>query len=242
MKQTHFIFVLFTSLFLVSCGGGDPAPTPTPAPTPVPVIKSPGKSVLVAPVNAKTCEEGTNTTATQSTVAFSWNGASDTDSYELTITNLNTSAVVTQAGITTTSATATLTRGIPYSWSITSKNKGTTTTVSDTWKFYLAGVGVTNYAPFPAAAVSPLPGSTVTATNGKLTLSWDTSDVDGGSLTHTLYFDTVDGKQTPLAANTNLTVKTKEVTVASNTVYFWRVATSDGTNTATSVVYSFKTN
>jgi len=222
----------------MSCGGGDSAPTPTPAP----VIKTPGKSILVAPLNAKTCEEGTNITATQSTVTFSWNSASDTESYELRITNLNTSEVITQTGISTTSATVTLTRGIPYSWSITSKNKGATTTVSDIWKFYLAGVGVTNYAPFPAAAVSPLPGTTVTPTNGKVTLTWDTSDVDGGTLTHTLYLDTVDGKQTPLAANSNLTVKTKEVSVVANTIYYWRVVTSDGSNAATSIVYSFKTN
>jgi hypothetical protein len=238
MKPTPLLLALFTIVFLVSCGGSDPGP----APMPVPVIKTPGKSVLIGPANARTCEEGTNITATQSTVAFSWNSTSDTESYELRITNLNTSEVVTQTGITTTSATATLTRGIPYSWSITSKNKGATTTVSDIWKFYLAGVGVTNYAPFPAAAVSPLPGTTVTPTNGKVTLTWDTSDVDGGTLTHTLYLDTVDGKQTPLAANSNLTVKTKEVSVAANTVYYWRVATSDGTNTATSIVYSFKTN
>jgi hypothetical protein len=236
MKPTPFLLALFTIVFLVSCGGSDPGPAP------VPVIKTPGKAGLIGPANARTCEEGTNTTATQSTVAFSWNSASDTDSYELRITNLNTSEIVTQTGITTTSVTATLTRGIPYSWSITSKNKGATTTVSDIWKFYLAGVGVTNYAPFPAAAVSPLPGTTVTPTNGKVTLTWDTSDVDGGSLTHTLYFDTVDGKQTPLVANTNLIVKTKEVAVLTNTIYYWRVATSDGTNTATSVVYSFKTN
>jgi hypothetical protein len=238
MKPTPLLLALFTIVFLVSCGGSDPGP----APVPVPVIKTPGKSVLIGPANARTCEEGTNITATQSTVAFSWNSTSDTESYELRITNLNTSEVVTQTGITTTSATATLTRGIPYSWSITSKNKGATTTVSDIWKFYLAGVGVTNYAPFPAAAVSPLPGTTVTPTNGKVTLTWDTSDVDGGTLTHTLYLDTVDGKQIPLAANSNLTVKTKEVSVAANTVYYWRVATSDGTNTATSIVYSFKTN
>jgi hypothetical protein len=238
MKPTPLLLALFTIVFLVSCGGSDPGP----APMPVPVIKTPGKSVLIGPANARTCEEGTNITATQSTVAFSWNSTSDTESYELRITNLNTSEVVTQTGITTTSSTATLTRGIPYSWSITSKNKGATTTVSDIWKFYLAGVGVTNYAPFPAAAVSPLPGTTVTPTNGKVTLTWDTSDVDGGTLTHTLYLDTVDGKQIPLAANSNLTVKTKEVSVAANTVYYWRVATSDGTNTATSIVYSFKTN
>ena len=236
MKQIHNLIALFTFVFLMSCGGGDSGPAPEP------IIKTPGKSILVAPANAKTCEAGTNTTATQSTVAFSWSGTSDTDSYDLKITNLNNSEVVTQTGITATSTTATLTRGIPYSWSITSKNKGATTTVSDSWKFYLAGVGVTNYAPFPAEAIVPLPGTTVTPANGKIILTWNTSDVDGGTLTHTLYFDTVDGKQTPLVANTNLTVKTKEVSVAANTIYYWRVATSDGTNTATSVVYSFKTN
>lgn len=237
MKLNHLLVVLSIFVLLPSCGGGDSS-----EPTPVPIIKTPGKSMLVSPANARTCEEGTNSNQTQSTVAFSWNSAADTESYELKITNLNNQEVITQSGITTTSTTASLTRGIPYSWTITSKNKGATTTISDTWKFYLAGIGVTNYAPFPAAALSPLPGATVTPTNGKITLSWDTSDVDGGSLTHTLYFDTVDGKQTAIATNTNLTVKTKEVTVAPNTVYYWRVVTSDGTNSATSVVYSFKTN
>ena len=236
MKLRYTLIGIVTTLLLQSCGGGDPAPTP------VPEIKTPGKSLLISPANARTCEEGTNSTATQSTVAFSWNSAADTESYDLKITNLNNQEVVTQSGITSTNTTATLTRGIPYSWTITSKNKGAATTESDTWKFYLAGVGVNNYAPFPAAAINPLPGASVTPINGKITLSWDTSDVDGGTLTHTLYFDTVDGKQTPLVANTNLTVKTKEVDVASNTVYYWKVATSDGTNTATSVVYTFKTN
>ena len=103
MKPIRYVLAFFTSVFFLSCGGGDPAPTPEP------VIKTPGKSSLVAPVNARTCEEGTNTTATQSTVAFSWNSASDTDSYEIKITNLNTSEVTTQTGITTTS-TSTLSK------------------------------------------------------------------------------------------------------------------------------------
>jgi methionine-rich copper-binding protein CopC len=238
MKLGYSIVTFFTFVFLMSCGGGDSGPSPTP----VPVIKAPGKSVLVAPANARTCEEGTNITTTQSTVTFSWNSASDAQSYDLKITNLNNQEAVTQTGIATTTATATLTRGIPYAWTITAKNTGTTTTVSDTWKFYLAGNGVTNYAPFPASAVSPLPGVVTTPTNGKVTLTWETSDVEGSALTYTLYFDTIDGKQTPLDANKNLTAKTKEVLVNSNTVYYWRVVTSDGTNTSTSVVYTFKTN
>jgi hypothetical protein len=223
MKRAITLISLFCLVLLTSCGGSDSS-----APTPTPIVNTPGKSVLISPVNNTTCEPGTNTTTTQSTVVFSWNSASDTETYDLKIT--------------TTTKNVTLTRGIPYSWTITSKNKGTTTTVSDTWKFYLAGNGVTNYAPFPASAVSPLPGVFVTPVNGKVTLTWETSDVEGSALTYILYFDTVDGKQTPLEANKNLTAKSKEVAVNSNTVYYWRVVTSDGTNTSTSVVYTFKTN
>lgn len=235
MKRAITSIGLFILILITSCGGSDSGPA-------TPVINTPGKSVLIAPINNKTCENGTNSSTTQSTVSFSWNSASDTDTYDLKITNLNTQEVTTQAGITTTTKDVTLTRGVPYSWSITSKNKGTTTTASDTWKFYLAGNGVTNYAPFPASAVSPLPGVVVTPTNGNVTLTWETSDVEGSALTYTLYFDTIDGKQTPLDANKNLTTKSKAVAVNANTVYYWRVITSDGNNTSTSVVYNFKTN
>jgi hypothetical protein len=46
---------------------------------------------------------------------------------------------------------------------VTSKNKGTQTTASDTYKFYLAGDGEENVAPFSAEAIAPQPGSSVTA-------------------------------------------------------------------------------
>ncbi len=233
MKIKTIVLVILFGV-LTSCGGSDSPPTP--------VVPTPGKSVLIAPANNTTCENGTNSTTTQSTVTFSWNSASDAKTYDLKIVNLNTQEATTQSGITTTTQNVTLTRGVPYSWTITSKNTGSTTTVSDTWKFYLAGNGVVNYAPFPAAAVSPLPGATASPTNGKITLTWETSDVEGSALTYTLYIDTVDGKQTPVDANRNLTSKSKEVSVNANTIYYWRVMTSDGTNTSTSVVYTFKTN
>lgn len=236
MKSVIKITALFLILGLVSCGGSSEDEAPVEV-----AIKIPGKATLVAPASGTTCEPGANATSTQSSVVFSWNAGSDTESYDLKITNLDNQETVSQTGLTATTATVTLNRGIPYSWSVTSKNKGATTTVSDTWKFYLAGVGVTNYAPSPAAAVSPLSGTVVTPTNGKVTLSWETSDVEASPLTYTLFFDTVDGKQTPIDANKNLTYKTKEVVVNANTVYYWRVITSDGFNTSTSIVYTFKT-
>ena len=73
---------------------------------------------------------------------------------------------------------------MPYSWNITSKSTASTTsTASDTWKFYLSGPGIVNYAPFPADLKTPASGSTVSRDGeGKVTFTWDGSDPDGDRL------------------------------------------------------------
>ena len=40
---------------------------------------------------------------------------------------------------------------------------------------------------------------------------------------------------------TNLTAKTADVSLDAETLYYWRVKTSDGTNSSFSMVYSFRT-
>ena len=240
----RFFSFLFVSI-LLSCGGGggdDPGgggggggggPTPTP----------PGKATLVAPANNKTCETGTSVSSTQSTVTFSWNASANTNTYDVRITNLNTSVATNKNGVSTTSTTATLNKGVPYSWRVTSKNTtSTTTTPSDLWKFYLAGDGVVNYAPFPAELKTPASGSTISLTDGKATFSWEGTDPDANdTLTYTLYVDTVDGKQTPSTSLSNLSDESVDVELDAATTYYWRVKTSDGTNASYSIVYSFKT-
>ncbi len=227
--------IVVISLIAVSCskdtsGGGGGGTTPTPT------AKTPGKAVLTSPANNKTCEE----VNTSGQVTFSWNASTDTDKYDLKITNLNTQGVTNQNNLTTTSKAVTLTKGIPYSWSITSKNEGTKTTTSDTWQFYLAGDGVVNYAPFPATAVSPSPGASVARTSGKVTVAWSGSDADDDSLTYTLEMDTIDGIQEVVIAE-DLSESSVEVSVEADTVYYWRVISSDGQNTSTSIVYTFRT-
>ena len=79
--------------------------------------------------------------------------------------------------MTTTSTKVTLDKGVPYSWVVTSKStKSSVTTPSDTWKFYLEGTGVVNYAPFPADLKAPSSGSTVKRTDGMVTFTWEGSD------------------------------------------------------------------
>ena len=241
-----FFSFLFTLTLLMSCGGGggeEPGGgggggggggTPNP----------PGKATLTAPANNKTCETGTNVSNTQSEVTFTWNASADTNTYDLKITNLNSSTITNKTGLSTTSTKVTLDKGTPYSWNITSKNNTTTTTTpSDTWKFYLSGPGIVNYAPFPADLKAPGSGSTIARSDeGKVTFTWEGSDPDSGdTLSYTLYVDKVDGKQTPPSAQTGISAKTLDVALDAATTYYWRVKTSDGTNSSYSIVYSFKT-
>ena len=240
LKYFSFLF----TLTLISCGGGggdDGGGAGGGGGGPV--VNPPGKSTLTAPANSETCETGTSVSATQSEVTFTWTASSDTNTYDLKITNLNTSVVINRTALTSTSTKVTLDKGVPYSWNITSKSTASTTsTASDTWKFYLLGPGIVNYAPFPADLKTPASGSTVTRDgDGKVTFTWDGSDPDGDSLNYTLYVDATDGKQTPPTAQTDLTVKTLAVALDAATTYYWRVKTSDGTNSSYSIVYSFKT-
>ena len=238
-------------MLIISCSAEDDSGTSTPPPTtqqpkpePAPSVPAPGKSSLSAPENNEVCYEGEAVDASNSAVSFSWDASSDTDSYDLQITNQETNQTQTESGITSTSKAVTLATDVSYSWKVVSKANDTNdTTSSDTWQFYLAGDGQENYAPFPATILSPTSGAAVDASNGLVTLSWEGNDPDeGDSLTYTIYFDEVDGLQDPQTANTNITDTSLEVEVESGTTYYWRVKTSDGTSSSFTLVYSFVVN
>lgn len=249
MKLTHYFLYVLSFVFIVSCSAEDddsgkttPPVTQQPAPAPTPQVPAPGKSSLSAPENNEVCYEGEEVDETNSEVTFSWDASSDTDTYDLVITNQETSQSQTESGITSTSKAVTLATDVSYSWKIVSKANDTSdTTDSDTWQFYLAGDGQENYAPFPATIISPTSGAAVDANNGTVTLSWEGNDPDeGDNLTYTIYFDEVDGLQDPIEEE--LTETTLDVSVESGKTYYWRVKTSDGKSSSFTLVYSFIVN
>ena len=251
MKLEYYFLYILSFVLIISCSaeddGGTSTPPPTtqqPKPEPAPTVPAPGKSSLSAPENNEVCYEGEAVDASNSAVTFSWDASSDTDSYDLQITNQETNQIQTESGITATSKAVTLATDVSYSWKVVSKANDTSdTTDSDTWQFYLAGDGQENYAPFPATIISPTSGAAVDASNGLVTLSWEGNDPDeGDSLTYTIYFDEVDGLQDPQTANTNITETSLEVEVESGTTYYWRVKTSDGTSSSFTLIYSFVVN
>ena len=239
MKKFKYLLVV---LIMFSCGGseeggGDGGVDPPPP-------QPPGSVSLTAPASGKVCETGSSTSDTKSNVDFSWQASSNTNSYDLQVTNINTSTSINKTGLTTTNATVELDKGQPYSWKVISKNTSTTQTgTSSSWKFYLAGQGIKNYAPFPADLKTPTSGSTISrSSDGKITFIWEGSDPDqGDELKYTLYVDKTDGKQSPSSDLTNLTAKTADVSLDAETLYYWRVKTNDGTNSSFSIVYSFRT-
>jgi len=240
MKRYQKALMILGVTLLTACGsdsGGGETPTPTPTPTP---IAAPGKASLTLPENNKPCETGEVSGATAS-VIFTWSEGDDTESFDLAITNSDANQVTNRANLTATTATVPLTRGHRYQWKVTSKNKGTQTTASDSYKFYLAGDGEENAAPFSAEAIAPQPGSSVTASEaGTVTLEWEAADPDSDTLTYTLLIDTVDGRQEATEDNTNLTTNTKEVPVEVGTIYYWSIITSDGSISVNSDVFSFR--
>ena len=239
MKKLAYLFFI---LILLSCGGseeggGDGGVDPPPP-------QPPGSVTLTAPSNGKVCETGTSTSTTKSNVDFSWEASSNTSTYDLQITNLNTSSAINKTGLTSTNTTVELDKGQPFIWKVISKNTSTTQTgTSSSWKFYLAGQGIKNYAPFPADLKTPASGSTVSrSSEGKVTFTWEGSDPDqGDELKYTLYVDKTNVNMSTSSDLTNLTAKTADVSLDAETLYYWRVKTSDGTNSSFSMVYSFRT-
>jgi|TARA_B110000208_G_scaffold137033_1_gene165553 hypothetical protein len=251
MKTQSYIGVLLLSILLLSCSAEDdsesstpPTTTQQPPPTPAPQVPTPGKSSLSAPDNNEVCYEGEAVDTSNSEVTFSWDASSDTDSYDLQITNQETNQTQTESGITSNSKEVTLVTDISYSWKIVSKANDTSdSTSSDTWQFYLAGDGQENYAPFPATIVSPSSGSSVDSSNGSISLSWEGNDPDeSDTLTYTVYFDDTDGLQAPSNNNTGISETSIEVNAESGITYYWRVKSSDGKSSSFTLVYSFIVN
>ena len=251
MKTQSYIGILLLSILLFSCSAEDdsgsstqPTTTQQPSPTPAPQVPTPGKSSLSAPDNNEVCFEGEAVDTSNSAVTFKWDASSDTDSYDLQITNQETSVTQTESGITLTSKEVTLATDISYGWKVISKSKDTSeTSTSEIWQFYLAGDGQENYAPFPATIVNPSSGASVDASDGKIILSWGGNDPDeSDTLTYTIYFDDTDGLQDPSEDNTGVSETSLEVSVESGKTYYWRVKTSDEKSSSFTLVYSFFVN
>jgi hypothetical protein len=237
MKNSNKIYcaLLVLSLIITACGGGSDA---DPDPTPPPIL-NPEKASLVFPNNNEECTGGTIVSNTQAKINFDWNVSANTKSYTLYLKNLDTDATQ-EFNATTDKHEITIERGVPYSWYVVSKSdKTTNTATSDTWKFYLAGVGTENYAPFPAEL--KIPANAVVVAGATVTLEWIGSDIDNDIKEYDVCLGTNANPTTKVSTVTAQKLENQAVSAA--TAYYWKIVTHDTKgNSSTSRVFSFTTN
>lgn len=228
MKQ-RVLGISFGMLILISCGGNDdPPPTP-------------GMVQLVFPNQNSECTTGVSVNDELSQVTFEWQASENTESYTLTAVNLNTNAPQS-INTATTSASLSINKGTPYSWSVRSTNSQSSEDAnSETWLFYNSG-SQTTYAPFPAQLLSPISGSTVAPNSSdEVTLRWSGADVENDIESYEVFFSDQNPPNTSLQIVDAFTSELN-VSVLDNTVYFWKVVTTDSQgNTSDSGVFEFKT-
>lgn len=231
MKNIVKITGILLFCLLLSCESDSPDVTPA-------------NPVLVSPLKNQSCELGIKGVNNTSRMTFQWQRAKNAQSYDLILTNLETGEnYITYTDIYENFKELILVNDIPYSWKVVSRNSGTTVTgSSEVWKFFFVGEPKTNYAPFPANVIAPKQAAQVTASGGKVTLSWQGSDPDFDTLTHTIYIDTVNGLQPASASLTNISTSSTQVNVVSGQTYYWRVKSWDGFGSSFSPVYTFKVN
>ena len=225
-KSILYITACLAICFLnINCssGGGDDSPNPDPDPV---VVDPPTASTLVFPEQNSECTEGTNITATESTIVFNWNDSNNTDSYQLFVKNLDDQTTQNYTS-NVSERLVTLQRGTPYSWYVVSKNSGTETAQSTTWKFYNAGDATSSYAPFPADLVAPDLSETLSTSTTSVTLEWNGEDIDDDITEYDVLFGT---ETTPTNVVTTTSNTSFSVSVSSGNIYYWRIITYDSEN------------
>ncbi|MBM1105599.1 hypothetical protein JQC67_05535 [Aurantibacter crassamenti] len=200
-------------------------------------IGDPGSVNLVFPENNSECTEGAAVGDSQSTITFQWEAAQNANSYEVNLKNLeNGDTQKTESN--TNDVDITLKSNTPYEWYVVSRSSNSEVApASAKWKFYNAGAGVLNYAPFPAAAVNPKRGESIAATTS-VTLEWQGDDVDNDIAEFEVLFGTIATPDTSIGATVQSSIATN---IVSGQTYYWQVITKDKAgNTSQSEIFSFK--
>lgn len=191
---------------------------------------------LVFPENVSECTEGTIITDTKSEVVFKWARLTEnTNTYNVNLTNLNTNTIVLFE-TNDTELPITLERGTPYSWFVSYASSDYP--ISEIWSFYNAGPGLDSYLPFPATAVSPVSGASISSTSTNVNLIWKGEDLDDDIIGYDLYFGIEENP--PLLAEDIEATRYNDIPVTAGLQYYWKIITKDSVgNESESEIFTF---
>ena len=204
----------------------------------------PGSFNLEYPENEKACLDGSILNDLQSKVNLRWSSSKNSSKYRINIKNLrDDSNLIFESN--SNSQEVILKHGEPYAWKVTAEvPESSSSLTSKEWRFYLAGLGEVNYAPFPPELISPRPSAKVNLnSNDQVLLNWSCSDPDGDIKGYKVYLDSTDGSNLIASFDETKNQVLIAVGATAETNYFWKVIAYDNQgNTASSGVYSFSTN
>ncbi|WP_300026559.1 hypothetical protein [uncultured Maribacter sp.] len=222
MKKSGFLVFLF--LLIQSCGVDSD------------VLEYANDEInitLIFPENDSECTEGVIVSETQSELVFKWEDNNDNGPYTVHLTNLSNSQTEFILSDTTEVA-ITLDRGVAYSWYVTGKVNSS----SEIWTFYNEGPGLESTIPYPATAISPVSGATISQTSTTVNLIWASEDPDDDIVSYDLYFGEV---KDPELYGTDVTeTRFNDIPVEAGKIYYWKIVTKDSVgNESTSEVFNF---
>ena len=204
----------------------------------------PGSFNLEYPENEQACLDGSILNDLQSRVNLRWSSSKNSSKYQISIKNLNDNSNLMFES-NSNSQEVILKHGEPYAWKVTAEvPESSSSLTSKEWRFYLAGLGEVNYAPFPPELISPRPSAKVNLnSNDQVLLNWSCTDPDSDIKGYKVYLDSTDGSNLIASFDETKNQVLIAVGVTSETNYFWKVIAYDNQgNTASSGVYSFSTN
>ncbi|WP_116772094.1 hypothetical protein [Maribacter litoralis] len=188
---------------------------------------------LIFPENDSECTEGIIVSDTQSELIFEWSDTNDNSPYQVHLTNLTNS----ETGVFDSdnkSIAIILERTVAYSWYVTGQNNNS----SEVWTFYNEGPGLESTIPYPATAISPVSGASISQTSTTVNLIWKAEDEDNDIIGYDLYFG--ETEEPALLVSDITTSRYNDIPVEAGKTYYWKIVTKDSVgNESTSEVFNF---
>ncbi|WP_282050976.1 hypothetical protein [Maribacter aquivivus] len=222
MKKSGFL--IFLLLTIQSCGVDSDV---------LEYAKDQINITLIFPEDDSECTEGIIVSDTQSELVFEWSDENDNSPYIVHLTNL-VSSQTELIESNDTDVAIILDRGVAYSWYVTGKINSS----SEIWSFYNEGPGLESTIPYPAIAISPVSGASISQTSTTVNLIWKSEDPDNDIISYDLFFG--EAKDPQLYGTDVTDTRFNDIPVEAGKTYYWKIITKDSIgNESTSEVFTF---
>ncbi|MEI6866847.1 hypothetical protein [Flavicella sp.] len=200
-------------LFIVSCSQDESTETNQ-------INEAPDIPSLLNPSNNQLC--------TSDNLDFEWASSTDYEGdevnyyYQVSTDNMF-NAIVKSGTIIGTLKNLQLEKETAYYWRVQAiDSKGNKSDFSEIWNLYTESIGLENNLPFMPELVAPKMEASLDS--DRIILEWNCSDIDNDNLVYNLYI----GKtENPILVLTNISDTSTEITIDSNSNYYWKVEAID---------------